>query len=1455
MKKVKNIALRSAALLLLLLILMAPLVYGLTSGYSVDKRPTGAWWSGSRKDTALRWAREIEDILEEDAILFTPTNTVPTATRGRMYYDADANGYKYFDGVSWINFDAAGAGSLDVAYDAGSSITVDSTTLTLTAPNANDKVPLTLVQEDTSTTKAFVITNAGTGNSIDIQGQSSAMDIQGTGDLWNVSTIGVGTYAGLVLGGTDLVMENDDTFANSTDDYFVFSSDNKENFIIDLSQTDIVALTSSSNAVTLDTGTFATITGISTITGSNATDFTIQHTADTADEDLIISQAGSGAYSVIIQSAGTGTDSISIQATKGIDIDSVDDMAITNTASTSSDDFRISQVGAFDSSLILSSAGTGNDAIQLVSTSATGSIKINSNGGISIYGTGDDVDIYNTATANTDDLTVRLTGTYDASLLLSSTGTGVDALGLATSNATGVIKISSSDILDIDAVDNVNIDISGVGANLDIDSAAGSIYLDAGEAATNAIDIDTQGGIDIDMGAGASYDFDVNTLASISFTTKEASVTDAFVISTQGGIDIDIGAGAGYDFDVNTLSSIVLNTIEAATDAVNIDTQGGIDIDMGAGSTYDFDVNTLSSFTLKSAEAATDAFNIDLRGGFDVDMGGGATYDFDVNTLASISFVAKEASTAGITLNAPGDESDIDIDASDTITVDANVIVITASDSTTAGISNLTLETDGHASDVLKIFADQGTGATSVYLLSDVGGITMTASAGPILLNATGGTAGDYTATIGSEYILDVTGGLVMTSSEAADDAIELVADGTAGGIKLTSLGDILLTTTGAAAEDIMLTNTDGSIILTATEAAVSDGIVLNASGDDGGIDIDAGATVAIDANVITITASDSDAAGISNLTVETDGHASDVLKIFADQGTGATAIWMLTDVGGITATASAGPILLNALGSNAGDLTITVEDDYVLPVEGLFNADVNGTYDVNTMDDITINLTAGTSSEDIVISLTGASAAASSILVSSVGTAADSISLQVTGMNGGMDIDTGHLLAMDANVFSLDSVEGGNITVTAAADANDLTIAQAGIHDSSLILSSVGTAADSIKITTDGGGIDIDMGTASAGEDFDVNSLTSIHLTAKEAQSDAIVLSALGANAGIDIDAAHLIAMDANTFSIDGVELGNITVTSAADGNDLTIALAGTGNSSLLLSSIGTAADAMSFQVTGDDGAIDMDAGGTITIDANVIAITASDTDAAGVSNLTVETNGHTSDVLKVYANQGNADDSVFLLSDAGGITLTSTIGSIDIEAMVGGGEAGDIILNAGDDMTLTVADDFTLAVTGTTILPETVILSTTTAISDTEMDNLAASPITVVASPSGTDGTVEFISAVFALDWGGLAWTENTAPDDLVIRYTNGSGAIVSQLLDATGFATATEDTIAFLTPTVANAAGAAVASVAVTEAASTDQALVLHNTGDEWTNSGDSQVVVIVYYRIHRTTLLGL
>ncbi|MCJ7483877.1 MAG: hypothetical protein MUO31_13040 [Thermodesulfovibrionales bacterium] len=377
--------------------------------------------------------------------------------------------------------------------------------------------------------------------------------------------------------------------------------------------------------------------------------------------------------------------------------------------------------------------------------------------------------------------------------------------------------------------------------------------------------------------------------------------------------------------------------------------------------------------------------------------------------------------------------------------------------------------------------------------------------------------------------------------------------------------------------------------------------------------------------------------------------------------------------------------------------------------------------------------------------------------------------------------------------------------TIGIAATGGDITIDGT---DSSVIIRGTEEAADAVLITADGtaGGVHIDSGTG----DITLDSGDDIFLEANTGTGDVI-----------------------SVINTKGTSTSSIVVTSTVGGIDLDSAL------STHITSSEETGDAIYIYASGTAGGVD------ITSGTGDIALVSTD-------DITLTTATAAGDQIYLLNSNGTADDAIYLAATAGGITLNAAAGSVDIEAV--GGTDGDIGINAGDDMTITAAGDLTFTITGAMVLPNDILLRAVVAVSSAEVLDLADTPKSIIASPAGTDLTIEFVRATIALDYGTAAYAEASAPDDLVFRYTDGSGAIVSGLVDATGFATATADSIVFVGPTVASAAGAAVASVAVTEAASTDQALVLHNTGADWI-TGDSPLVVIVYYRLHTTAELGL
>lgn len=161
--------------------------------------------------------------------------------------------------------------------------------------------------------------------------------------------------------------------------------------------------------------------------------------------------------------------------------------------------------------------------------------------------------------------------------------------------------------------------------------------------------------------------------------------------------------------------------------------------------------------------------------------------------------------------------------------------------------------------------------------------------------------------------------------------------------------------------------------------------------------------------------------------------------------------------------------------------------------------------------------------------------------------------------------------------------------------------------------------------------------------------------------------------------------------------------------------------------------------------------------------------------------------------------------------------------------------------DVTLSTAGVATIAAAAVTSskIDESVLQIATVSITNSEMLNLRATPKTLVAAP-GAGKILSLVTAVLLFDYTG-AYTETT--DNMAIRFTNGSGVIVSDTIEATGFVDATADTVTF--------ARKAVDGI-VAKSASENQALVLHNTGDGEYGGGNAAnaVRVKVAYRVITT-----
>lgn len=129
--------------------------------------------------------------------------------------------------------------------------------------------------------------------------------------------------------------------------------------------------------------------------------------------------------------------------------------------------------------------------------------------------------------------------------------------------------------------------------------------------------------------------------------------------------------------------------------------------------------------------------------------------------------------------------------------------------------------------------------------------------------------------------------------------------------------------------------------------------------------------------------------------------------------------------------------------------------------------------------------------------------------------------------------------------------------------------------------------------------------------------------------------------------------------------------------------------------------------------------------------------------------------------------------------------------------------------------------------------------ALTNAEILALRASPKTLVAAP-GAGKYLEFIGATMFFDRAG-AYTESA--DNLAIRFTDGSGTVVSETIETTGFVDAASDAVMPVQPA---------ASAVQLTAACVNKALVLHNTGDGEFGGGNAanEIIVEISYRVHDT-----
>ena len=361
--------------------------------------------------------------------------TAPATTEGYLYYSATLDALVLRTASGWETLEAGGDyASLDEAYNGGGSIDVDTSAVTLTVADTDNNAALLVVQNDaTNDPDAMNITSAANAaTSVGLQIDCTAgFDIQGTSDTWSISIAGV--FDGESLTG----LTNSQAILFDTNNEIQFG-DNSEDVSFNFATSNTLTLTTATSLDSFAFGVVDDLEGVGTIVFDAAAS-TITLTADAGTEDLTISQAG-----------------------------------------------------AVDASLVLTSAGTSTtDA--LIITATTGSIDLNSADNLDI-----DVD---------DNITIDTAG------------------GSITTTL--------------------------VGGDFSVDATNASIVLDGGEAATNAIDIDAAaGGLDCDTALSISFKSTentadaieiVSTAGGIDITATGAATEDIDITNTTGSVNISAG--------------------------------------------------------------------------------------------------------------------------------------------------------------------------------------------------------------------------------------------------------------------------------------------------------------------------------------------------------------------------------------------------------------------------------------------------------------------------------------------------------------------------------------------------------------------------------------------------------------------------------------------------------------------------------------------------------------------------------------------------------------------------------------------------------------------------------------------------------------------------------------------------------------------------------------------------
>ena len=264
---------------------------------------------------------------------------------------------------------------------------------------------------------------------------------------------------------------------------------------------------------------------------------TINHKSKKADDNLIISQTGNTKSSLVLLSEGNTNNAINLNSKNGgIELEAHNNILMNALNG------NFSLTSGNTASLITKKGALtlqGNNGVDLKYGNIS-VLKVSSNNTVSMKNN-NPVKIVHKSTSNAKDFTISQTGNSNSSLILSSEGTGTDALLLKTTS--GGITMSSDNGFDLD-LKKGDIQIETQSGEINIDSAD-LISLTADSASnftttTGELTLDGESGVDLNYNGTSVLKLSNNNTVTlranhpVSITHSSNGSSKDFTISQKG---------------------------------------------------------------------------------------------------------------------------------------------------------------------------------------------------------------------------------------------------------------------------------------------------------------------------------------------------------------------------------------------------------------------------------------------------------------------------------------------------------------------------------------------------------------------------------------------------------------------------------------------------------------------------------------------------------------------------------------------------------------------------------------------------------------------------------------------------------------------------------------------------------------------------------------------------------